>query len=393
MKRAERWLLTFGRAIAAHGLYGPGHQARKESSARLFGELEELLASDTRPTFTFLDDTVIYRASPIHSLRDWAWGRRLAAAGVRRLEFAAAATSEGIGDLLAALQLRLAGEVQEGGTMRWPGIEAGDVAIQEGGGLPELAPGAPIAAPVATPEAEPDGYGLREEVDAVRFALDRAVAGGELPLDDLEGVVRGLAVALHSEGELLIPLLALRSPDEHLTLHSVNTAVLAMSFSEWLGLAGGDIRAVGRAALLHDFGMSRVPAEVFQLGELSPAGRVGVARHPMEGARLLLAGSARLELAATVAYEHHLRPDGLGYPARRFHKDLHYISRIIAVCGAYDALCAERSYRPAHDRESALHEIETGAGPVYDPGIAAAFVQMMRRWEGRLVPASAGPAR
>ena len=393
MKHAERWLLTFGRAIAAHGLYGPGHQARRESSARLFGELEGLLASDTRPTFTFLDDTVIYGASPIHSLRDWAWGRRLAAAGVRRLEFAATATSEGIGDLLAALQLRLAGEAHEGGTMRWPGIEAGDVAIQDGSGLPELAPGAPIAAPAATPDAEPDGYGLREEVDAVRFALDRAIAGGALPLDDLEGVVRGLAVALHSEGELLIPLLALRSPDEHLTLHSVNTAVLAMSFSEWLGLAGGDIRAVGRAALLHDFGMSRVPAEVFQLGELSPAGRVGVARHPMEGARLLLAGSARLELAATVAYEHHLRPDGLGYPARRFHKDLHYISRIIAVCGAYDALCAERSYRPAHDRESALREIETGAGPVYDPGIAAAFVQMMRRWEGRLVPATAGSGR
>ena len=390
MKRAERWLLAFGRAIAAHGLYGPGHQARKESSTRLFGELEELLASDLRPTFTFLDDTVIYRALPIHSLREWSWGRRLAAAGVRRLEFAPAATSEGIGDLLAALQLRLAGEARPGGTMRWPGIEVGDVAVQEEGAVAGLAPAVPITAQVAAPDTESDGFGLGEEVDAVRFALGRAVAGGALPLDDLEGVVRALAVALHSEGELLIPLLALRSPDEHITSHSVNTTVLAMSFSEWLGLAGGDIRAVGRAALLHDFGMSRVPAEVFQVGELSPAGRVGVARHPMEGARLLLAGSPRLELAATVAYEHHLRPDGLGYPARRFHKDLHYISRIIAVCSAYDALSAERSYRPARDRETALREIESGAGPVYDPGIAAAFVQMMRRWQDRLVPATAG---
>jgi HD-GYP domain-containing protein (c-di-GMP phosphodiesterase class II) len=386
VKRAERWLRAFGRAMAAHALYGPGHQARQESSDRLFGSLRELLASDERPTFTFLDDTVIYRASPVHSLKDWTWGHRLAATGVRRLEFTPAATPRGLEDLLAALQRRVAGEESGRETLRWSGIEAGGVAVHDGGGTAEGVAGSADQEIGAPHEA----YGLGEEVDAVHFAFDRAAAGGPLPVEDLEAVVRTLAVALHSEGELLIPLFALRSPGDQITLHSVNSAVLAMSFSEWLGLAGGDVRAVGRAALLHDLGMARVPAEVFHVGALSPAGRVGVARHPVEGARLLLAGSPRLELAATVAYEHHLRPDGLGYPARRFHRDLHYISRIIAVCSAYDALSAERSYRPARDRETALREIETGAGPMYEPGIAWAFVQMMRRWQDRLVPATAG---
>lgn len=391
MKKAEHWLIVFGRALAAHSLYGPGHQARKESSARLMSALEDLLRDDVRPTFTFLDDAVIYRTAPIHSLKDWSWGRRLGAAGVRRLEFGSQATANAVEEFLATLHLRLAGEAVGTGPERWPGIEVGDVAVQNGDGPGEARasnlPSPELEAPV---EAGGQGYGLAEEVEVMRYALNRAAEGEELPVDDLEGVVGALEVALHSEGELLIPLLALRSLDDHLTLHSVNTAVLAMSFSEWLGLAGGDIRAVGRAALLHDLGMVRVPPEVFRIGALSAEARLRVSRHPADGARLLLSGSSRFDLAATVAYEHHLRPDGFGYPARRFHKDLHYISRIVAVCGAYDALRAERSYRPARDADSALHEIEAAAGTSYDPGIAGSFVQMLRRWQDRVIPARAG---
>jgi HD-GYP domain-containing protein (c-di-GMP phosphodiesterase class II) len=228
-------------------------------------------------------------------------------------------------------------------------------------------------------------------VGAVHEAFLSVARGGRLPVQDMEAVVHALSLALHSEGELLIPLLSLRSLDDHTALHAVNTAILAMTFSEWLGLAGGDIRAVGKAALLHDVGMARVSADVFQRPELTSGGRGEVSRHPEEGARLLLSGSSKLDLAATAAYEHHLRVDGTGYPVRRFHRELHYISRIVAVCGAYDALRSERSYRPARDPAHALAEIESGAGAIYDPGVAHAFVQMMRRWEHRLVRAGLGP--
>ena len=79
MNPAERCMHVFGHAMAAYTLYGPGHQARSEASGRLFRVLEELLAADRRPTFTFLDDAVIYGALPVHGLRGWVWGRRLGA--------------------------------------------------------------------------------------------------------------------------------------------------------------------------------------------------------------------------------------------------------------------------------------------------------------------------
>ncbi len=379
MNSAERSLHVFGHAMAAYTLYGPGHQARTEASARLYRVLEEVLAGDRRPTFTFLDDAVIYGALPLHGLRGWPWGRRLGANGIRRVEFTAAITPAAIDEFLTALHRRLSAEPTEEDMPRWPGIEAGDVAVSAGNGEP------------ASPELRLDTVvlSLKDEVGAIRHAYERVARGSALPLADVDAVVRALVVSLHSEGELLVPLLALRSLDDHAALHAVNTAVLAMTFCEWLGLAGGDIRGIGKAALLHDIGMARVPREVFQRKRMSEAGRAGVARHPADGARLLLARSVRLDLAATVAYEHHLRMDGEGYPARRFHRDLHYVTRIISICGAYDALRSVRSYRPALDSDAALGEIERGSGAAYDAGVAQAFLQMMRRWEHRLVSATA----
>jgi hypothetical protein len=377
MNRKERWLHAFGHAMAVHALYGPGHQARRESCTRLLGSLQELLRADLRPTFTFLDDAVIYRSLPVHGFREWTWGRRLGAVGVRRLEFSAEATAESVDAMLQHLHQRLNGE-QRGPVPHWPGIEAGDVSVET-----EARPVAPPAPPPLTPEVH-----LGEEVGAMRYACDRVAAGEPLPLTEVSGVVRSLSVALHPEGELVVPLLPERSAGDHLAFHAINTAILAMSFSEWLGLGGEETRSVGRAALLHDIGMVRVPDEVFRVEALSEAGRSGVARHPEDGARLLMSQSSELDLAATTAYEHHLRMDGTGYPARRFHPEPHYISRVIAVCGGYDALRAERCYRPARDPATALREIENGKGSVYDPAVATSFVTMMQRWENRCVGAS-----
>ena len=379
MSRKDQWLHAFGHAMAVHSLYGPGHQARRESCTRLLAALQELLRADLRPTFTFLDDAVIYRSLPVHGFREWTWGRRLGAVGVRRLEFTAEATAESLEAMLQHLQQRLNGE-QRGPLPHWPGIEAGEVSVET-----EARPVAPPAPMPAAPEVH-----LGEEVEVMRYACDRVAAREPLPLAEVSGVVRSLSVALHPEGELVVPRLSERSADDHLAYHSVNTAILAMSFSEWLGLGGEETRAVGRAALLHDIGMARVPGDVFRVEALSEAGRSGVARHPEEGARLLMSRSSELDLAATTAYEHHLRIDGTGYPARRFHPEPHYISRVIAVCGGYDALRSERCYRPARDAATALREIETGKGSAYDPAIATSFVTMMQRWGGRCVGGTVG---
>ena len=78
-------------------------------------------------------------------------------------------------------------------------------------------------------------------------------------------------------------------------------------------------------------------------------------------------------LAVIVAYEHHMRPDGKGYPAMRYERDLHYASKIVSVCDVYDALRTTRTHRPAWAPGQALGFVEDGAGTVFDAGVARAL--------------------
>ena len=150
----------------------------------------------------------------------------------------------------------------------------------------------------------------------------------------------------------------------------MNVAVLAMALAEALELGSAQVRAVGVAGLLHDLGKVRVPKEVLlKPGKLTDAERAEIQRHPAEGARILLAGDQPLDLAAVVAYEHHLMMDGSGYPCRHSQRDTHYGSRLVHVCDVYDALRTRRPYRDAWESETALEYIQQRAGLEFDPSL------------------------
>jgi len=120
-----------------------------------------------------------------------------------------------------------------------------------------------------------------------------------------------------------------------------------------------------------------------------PEERARIEEHPAIGARMLLARGAVFDLAAVVTYEHHMRPDGSGFPRLRVPRDMHYVSRIVAVCDVYDALRTPRPWRPAWLPRRALEFIEEGAGSMFDAGVARAFTAMIRRLEDRASPAPA----
>jgi putative two-component system response regulator len=145
------------------------------------------------------------------------------------------------------------------------------------------------------------------------------------------------------------------------------------------------VRAFGVAALLHDLGKTRVPLEVLNKpGRLSDAEREIMQRHPADGARLILASDRQLDLAAAVAYEHHIMIDGGGYPRRRQSRACHCASTLVHVCDVYDALRTRRPYREAWEQERVLQYIQDGAGTDFDPDTATRFVALLRRLDGRI---------
>jgi putative nucleotidyltransferase with HDIG domain len=228
-------------------------------------------------------------------------------------------------------------------------------------------------------------FSLKEEAEAVVWLHEVLQEGGDLPLMEAEAVVRSLTVAMHGDRQMMLPLLQLRQFDEYTTTHSLNVSVLSMGLAEWLGLGGRDVRAVGVAGLLHDLGKVTIPKEILNKpGKFTPQEREIMNSHSTEGARMILTSDQQLDLAATVAYEHHIMIDGGGYPAMRYTRDCHFASKLVHVCDVYDALRTNRPYRDSWPAKKVLAYIGERTGTEFDEEMAQAFIAMMDQWEPRL---------
>jgi HD-GYP domain-containing protein (c-di-GMP phosphodiesterase class II) len=132
-------------------------------------------------------------------------------------------------------------------------------------------------------------------------------------------------------------------------------------------------------------GKVTIPEEILNKeGPLTEAERSVMQRHPVEGARIILAGESNLDLAAVVAYEHHIKLNGGGYPTLTHPRRCHQASDLVHVCDVFDALRTRRPYRPAWETDRALQYLEREAGREFDPDLVGAFVGMMRTFEGRV---------
>jgi putative two-component system response regulator len=190
---------------------------------------------------------------------------------------------------------------------------------------------------------------------------------------------------MRDDQDYLIPLLRLKRFDQYTTTHAINVAVLAMALAEQIGLGEPEVRTFGIAGLLHDVGKVTVPDEILNKeGPLSEDERLIMNRHPVEGARLILAGEENLDLAAVVAYEHHIKLNGRGYPTLTYARRCHQASDLVHVCDVFDALRTRRPYRPAWESERVLQYLEREAGREFDPDLVLAFVAMMRTFESRI---------
>jgi putative nucleotidyltransferase with HDIG domain len=381
---AVRFLTSLAQAVSTMTLYAGDHPARQRAVDRAYDALCALQQRNERPLFTFLGSEIVLDRVPLRDLRQWDWGPRLAAAGIQRLEFEGAVSKEDFDAFLEDAYLRLSGTPIASAELRQSRpsqIRYGTVALRgESVDQRNVAEGAAAATL---------GYSLREEIEGVEWLHAEVKEGRSLHMVEAQGIVRSLSVAMHGDQAYLIPLLRLKEFDQYTVTHALNVAVLTMALAEFLGMGPRDVRGFGIAGLLHDLGKVKVPEEILNKpGRLTDEEREVMNGHPTEGARMILEAEEHLDLAAVVAYEHHIRIDGGGYPSFKYQRACHEASNLVHVCDVFDALRTHRPYREAWPTERALGIIEEGAGPEFDRDIAHAFIQMMRRWDVRVAEAS-----
>ncbi len=355
-------------------LYPDGHPAHEGVIDAAYDNLRAVQAVDRRVAFSFLGDEVVVGQRPIRELRNWDWSQRLPSAGIQRLQFESEVTREEFANFLSEVLARLtlqAAMAQGGGpasTTAGP-IHFGSVGIRE-------------LAPEADLETATLALSLREEAETVGWLHEEMTSGHELPLAEAEAVVRSLAAAMHGDQAMVLPLLQIRRYDEYTTTHSLNVCVLAMGLAEWVGLGARDVRAFGTAGLLHDIGKVKIPGEILnKAGRLSSEERAIINAHPVEGAKIIISSEDKLDLAAVVAYEHHIMINGGGYPKLEYPRDCHHASKLVHVCDVYDALRTNRPYRAAWPAPKVRDYLVERSGSEFDAELANAFVKMMSEWE------------
>ena len=363
------FLISFAHAITAVVLYGEDHPARARAIDAAFEHLSDLQSRERVTHFSFLGDDILFRERPIPEMKGWPWGTRLAKVGMQRLEFHDIVEREEFAAFLGEVLARLSAQTEPDGAepVRFPNIRFGAVGIR-GAGWEGRKEGAAST-----------HYSIVEEQDAMEWVLSEVSAGHPAPLAEAEAIVRSLSVALQSDDTFVVPLLRLRSVQGYAATHAINASLLVMKLAGSLQMRAADVHDCGLAALLHDLGMALVRPDIIgRRGTLTEAERGLIQRHPVDGARLILASNRQLEVAAAAAYEHHLRPDGSGYPALRFPRPVHLVSRMVRVCDVYDALRTNSSYRVSWGPEEVLDYLERKAGTEFDADVARSFVTMMR---------------
>ena len=385
MSEPLRVLTTLAKALSAMSLYTTGHPARERAVDVAFEELRRLQGEDANVQFSFLGDEVVYGQAVLRELDGWDWGRKLANIGVQRLEFVDIVGREEyvefLEDLLARMTSTALPSTAEARPTRRTSIKFGAIGIRG----EVLRPTEPTS---MRDDARGMIYDLGAEADAVRWMHDEVSSRGQLPLIEAEAIVRSLSVAMHGDSQMVLPLVQLKEFDQYTTTHSLNVSVLTMALAEHLKLGALDVKAFGVAGLLHDLGKIRIPKEILvKPGKLTDAERAVMQRHPVDGARLIISSDKNLDLAAVVAYEHHIMLDGGGYPRPHFHRGCHQASDLVHVCDVYDALRTKRPYRDAWESVKALAHLEDRAGIEFEPRVARAFVEMIRAWDERIATA------
>ena len=157
--------------------------------------------------------------------------------------------------------------------------------------------------------------------------------------------------------------------------HADRMTDLAKKLGVEVGLNETDMDALELMAALHDLGKIGISNDILaKPKQLDIKEWAEIKKHPEVGYRIALT-IPELHNIAGYILSHHERWDGKGYPEGLSGQEIPYISRLISVVDAYDAMTEDRSYHQAITEEEAAMELIENAGTQFDPEIVRVFVE------------------
>ncbi|MBA4421811.1 MAG: hypothetical protein C0390_01775, partial [Syntrophus sp. (in: bacteria)] len=194
--------------------------------------------------------------------------------------------------------------------------------------------------------------------------------------EQLQHTLESLRKAVGATIQIMTATVEARDP--YTAGHQIRSADLARAIATEMGLPLDKIDAIRMAGSIHDIGKISIPAEILSKPtKLTEIEFSLIKEHSRRGYEILKGVESPWNLAE-IAYQHHERMDGSGYPRQLKGGEILIEARIMAVADVVEAMASHRPYRPAQGLDAALEEIEKNKGILYDADAADVCLRLFR---------------
>ena len=213
-------------------------------------------------------------------------------------------------------------------------------------------------------QAEPAFHSAREQ--SLRL-LEAVRLGHELDVAQVKVVVKECVESLLRNPGAMLWLARIKHSDEYTAEHSLRVAIFSIALGRELGLRQGELEHLGMCGMLHDVGKIKVPSAILNKpGALTPHEMRVMQSHASEGRKLLMSNQQVTAAAVDVAFSHHERLDGRGYPRGLDAPRIPHFAKIVAVVDAYDAINSDRPYSKGKSSLEALRILFEASGSHFE---------------------------
>lgn len=160
--------------------------------------------------------------------------------------------------------------------------------------------------------------------------------------------------------------------------HSEQVAELSVALAKRLNIPKDQLLTLYWAGIVHDIGKVGVPYHIInKKGKLTKEEYRTIQEHPVHGYDILRRSKSLLNIAEIVLH-HHEWWNGQGYPDALSGNDIPYLSQILHVCDAVDAMAQDRVYRSKLSDEDIINQLEKGMGKQFNPEVAEEMISYIK---------------
>ncbi|MCU7837002.1 MAG: HD-GYP domain-containing protein [gamma proteobacterium symbiont of Taylorina sp.] len=208
--------------------------------------------------------------------------------------------------------------------------------------------------------------------------IDTLRLTGELDVKKINKVVDNSVESILRNDTALAWLSQIQKKDNYIAEHSLRTCIYAIALGRELGFRELELHNIGVCGLLHDIGMIKIPSEIIdKKGALNSDESKILQQHPVHGKKLLISKSGIYPGAIDVAYNHHERLDGSGYPRGITEERIPYYAKIISIIDAYDTMISDKPYSKGITTLDACRHLYQNRKTLFDKEILNKFIHFI----------------